>query len=62
MRLDLRKEVLWVHQLWLIEEAEKTKPDPDRVSSLKKVIEALISQEPTEGQRQILQRLAVGMH
>lgn len=62
MKTELKKETLWCLNLWLIEESEKTKPDPDRMSSLKKVIDALISQEPTEQQRQVLQRLALGPH
>lgn len=59
MNLSETKECLWVHNLWLIEEAKKQVPDQDRVYSLRQVVEALTAAEPTEEQRQILQRLAV---
>lgn len=59
MRIEATKECLWVHQLWLIEEIKKQDPDLERVYSLRQVVEALTAAEPTEEQRQILQRLAV---
>lgn len=59
MKVEIKKETLWIHNLWLIEEGEKTKPDTERMTALKKVVAALTAPEPTEEQRQIMQRLAI---
>lgn len=59
MRLDIKKEAIWIHNLWLVEEMEKQKPDDERVQSLRKVISALTAHEPSDEQRQTRQRIQV---
>lgn len=59
MKLEPKKECLWIHNVWLIREQDKPRPDDEIVKSLKKLTDALTAFEPSDEQKQIIQRLGL---